>query len=131
LENGWVAGWVVLIAGRGCAYWVYRVTREPKARGDQRTKQGTNATCRAPANVGHDVIDERDIPRNFALLQGPLLFGSIYLPQIVNAGIRLGVCAGMDVVGNRNGRQQSYDGYYDHDFNKRKTRLPRRLILHN
>lgn len=51
-------------------------------------------------------------------LQRPGLDGSIDLAQVVDAGIHLRRAAGLHEVGNRNRRQQTDDGYNDHDLHQ-------------
>src|SRR5258708_7953293 len=53
--------------------------------------------------------------RAFFGFQGPLLFSSVNLTEIVNAGIRLGRCARLDEVRNGDSCEQADDRDYDHD----------------
>ena len=50
------------------------------------------------------------------ILQRPLLFGSVNLAEIVNAGVLLSLCAGTYEVRDGDGGQKTDDGHDDHDF---------------
>ena len=65
------------------------------------------------------------------LFQSPLLNRAIDLAKIVDAGILLGRCTGLDEVWNRDGGQEADDRDHDHDFNEGETELTISLDLHS
>lgn len=64
------------------------------------------------------------------LLQSPLLNCSIDLAEVVDAGILLSRCTGLDEIGNRDGSQEADDRDDDHDFNKGEAGLTIGFDLH-
>ena len=54
----------------------------------------------------------------FLLLQGPGGLGAFDLLEVGDAGTFLAGGARLDEVGDRDGRQESDDGHYDHDFHE-------------
>lgn len=63
-------------------------------------------------------------------IERPLLNCAIELPQILDARVLARGVAGFGEVGNRNGRQQTDDGDYNHDFHQRETPLSGTLNDH-
>ena len=57
----------------------------------------------------------------FLLLQGPGGLGTFDLLEVGDAGVFLAGGARLDEVGDRDGRQESDDGHYDHDFHEGET----------
>ena len=57
------------------------------------------------------------------VFQRPLLFGTINLAEVVDAGVFLCRIAGANEVRDRDGGQQTDDGNHDHDFHEREAGL--------
>ena len=107
------------------------IAGETHPRAYQRAKQTCDSAVVTTSDVRFELVNEGGVPRSFALFQGPLLLSSVDLAQVIQACAGLGVCAGMNVVGDRDGSQQPNDGDHYHDFNQRKPRLPRCRVFHN
>ena len=68
--------------------------------------------------------------RRLAIVQGPLLRGVINLPQVIDAGVGLGLAARAHEAGNGNRGQHANNADHDHQFHQRKTRSLGRCHLH-
>jgi hypothetical protein len=79
--------------------------------------------------VGAYIGVEHGRSSRFALLHRPLLDGAVDLPQVVDAGILLGVGAGAEEIRNRNNSEQAKESDYDDYFNERKSRKTEFLAL--
>ena len=123
--------WVVLIARRGNADCIDCIASETDTGAYQRAEETANTARRAAADVRHYAVSRGSVAAGLALLQSPLLLGSVNLAEVVDARIGLGVRAGMHVVRNRDRSQEADDSDHDHDFHQCKAGLPRRFDFHN
>ena len=81
---------------------------------------GSSSNSATP-QIWLDISDLRYICGILIVFQSVLLDGGINLAEVVDAAIALRSGAGMDEVGNRDGRQEADDGHDDHDLNQREA----------
>ena len=98
-------------ACRGRVHVVNYIGAVSRARGE--CTAGTAAT---KIRLQHRVARSRRSA--LLLLEGPLLFRTIDLAQVVDASVGLRGGAGFHEVGNGDRRQEADDGHDDHDFNE-------------
>jgi len=89
-----------------------------------------NRATRTTAEVRLDVGGGNRCSTGFALFKSVLLFGTVDLTEVVDAGIGLRILARFDEVGDRDCRQEADDGHDDHDFHQREARLIRSDNFH-
>ena len=75
-----------------------------------------------PTEVRKEVTALRRGGGDLAIFQGPLLFGLVNNPKIINACIRLRGLPGLHKVGNPNCCQKADNRHYYHDFHQGKAR---------
>ena len=81
--------------------------------------------------IGLEIGAHRCICVLLALLEGPLLLGSVDAAEIADAGVHLRYFPRMNEVRNGNRRQHSDDGHDDHDFHKREPDSKDEFTFHN
>ena len=95
-----------------------------------RANRRENAASAATADIRLETAVIWAGSRGLLGFQCPLLLGTVDLTQVVDASVGLRGGAGLHEVRNRNRRQQTDDGYNDHDFYQGETRFHRCSNLH-
>jgi len=114
---------IVLLAHRSGVEIAQGVTAQAGGRLNQWAVHGRDRATRATAEIRGDISHTNRRGACFALFKSILLFGTVDLAQVVDAGVGLRVLARFDEVGNRDGRQEADDGHDDHDFHQGEARF--------
>src|SRR5690349_4024166 len=102
-------GNVAVVAGRGGVEVAQSITAETCRGLNQRTVHCGNRATRATAEIRLDVSCGDRRSTRFALFKSVLLFGTVDLAQVIDAGVGLRILTRFDEVGNRDGRQEADD----------------------
>lgn len=114
---------------RPAAYALRRITRgEALCAVDG---AGGQFTSSGATQIGLEIGPHRRVCVLLALLEGPLLFGSIDATEIADARVHLRCLTRVNKIRNGDRCQKSDDGHYNHDFNQGEPDSMDEFTLHN